>query len=129
MAYESLYWIPMHAYFFLKVGRKKEELYSENKDTNLPFSTHGVNLRLRLCSRYIGERIGWLIKSVSSRFASSHYWQWRQSEMGLVQSMWSAALGYFNYFNHCSLDKYDRTLNPLLIQKKMALHYLWFTFP
>lgn len=56
MAYESLYWIPMLAYFFLKVGRKKEELSSENKDTNLPFSTHGVNLRLRLCSRYIGGK-------------------------------------------------------------------------
>lgn len=56
MAYESLYWIPMHAYFFLKVGRKKEELFSENKDTNLPFSIHGVNLRLRLCSRYIGGK-------------------------------------------------------------------------
>ena len=32
----------MQAYFFLRAGRKKEELYSEIKDTNLPFSIHGV---------------------------------------------------------------------------------------
>jgi len=28
---------------------------------------------------------------------------------------------YFKYFDHCSLDKYDRALNPLLMQICFAL--------
>ena len=65
----------MRAYFFLKVGRKKEELYSENKDTNLSFSIHGVNLRLRLCSRYTGiaGKNRMTDQERFFNFASSHY--------------------------------------------------------
>ena len=63
----------MRAYFFLKVGRKKEELYSEFKDTNLPFSIHGVNLRLRLCRRYIGGKNRMTDQERFFNFASSHY--------------------------------------------------------